>query len=141
MAASAQRGAPWLLILALLVGLGGAGVYNYHRNWQAEEAVPRPYRGYADGDLRALIEAYEQELEAPMPEGPAASAARPPSGALLGEQIAAFERARAAGDAHRERLSERAQREAVLRELQKERALRAQLGGGISLHLRRLLTI
>jgi hypothetical protein len=142
MAGSERRGPPWLLLLVLLLGIAGGGAYNYHRNWQAEQAAPRPFRGYGDAELQALIQAYEQEFEVLASRRPSAPPADEiPGGALLGERVEAFERARAAGEAHRQQLGERAQREAALRELTKERALRAELGAGMVLHLRRLLTL
>jgi hypothetical protein len=129
------------LFLLLLLVIGG-GAFNYHRNWQAEQEMPRPYRSYSDADLRALIHAYEEARPGATPTPSGASAPGPAGGgALLGERIDAFERARAASDARRRELERLGQHEAVLRELRKEETLRAELGQGLALHLRRLATL
>ncbi|MDX1649588.1 MAG: hypothetical protein R3263_07020, partial [Myxococcota bacterium] len=97
------RGSALPLLLAVLVLAMGAGAWNYHRNWQAEQATPRPYRGYDDAELAALIDASEPEaaaLEARagrMPGGRAEA----PSNALLGDRVAAFNAPRRAGEARR----------------------------------------
>ena len=49
-----------MLLLVLLVGAVG---WNFHRNLEAEKREFRPYRSYAEADLDAMIEAYEQVSE------------------------------------------------------------------------------
>jgi hypothetical protein len=129
-----------LLLLVLAVAVGG-GAWNYHRNWQAEQAMPRPYRGYDDAELAALIDAYEQEASALGAR--AASARRPEAqpareGTLLGERVEAFEQARQAGERWRRLQGEAGRHEGVLEDLRAEQTLRAQLGSGLAVHLRRL---
>ena len=52
--------------LILLVILGAAGGWNYHRNTLIDDAVMRPYRGYSDAELHQLISAYEDEVDIQM---------------------------------------------------------------------------
>jgi hypothetical protein len=52
--------------LILLVILGAAGGWNFHRNTQIDNAVLRPYRHYADEDLQQLISAYRSEVDVQM---------------------------------------------------------------------------
>ena len=54
---SSSIGALALLLVVLVAGVG----WNYHRNVAREQAEFRPYRGYSDADLAALVAAYEQE--------------------------------------------------------------------------------
>jgi hypothetical protein len=126
-----------VLLLVILAGLVGAGAWNYDRNLREEEAAPRPYRGYADADLAKLLDAYENELEALRGRGSAAGGVAA-GGQRLMDNVVAFERTRAAADAARSQQGELAQREAIVRQLRDEQQLRAQLGSGMAVHLRRL---
>ena len=133
-----------ILVLALLVLLGAAGEYNYRRNTTAEEREnPRPYVGYSDAEIAALIEAYEQDVE--KFEARYATAKNriieTRGGGLIDEQIREFERAREAGVSTRAMGADVAQREAVLRELRREQSLRGSSVDSLKLHLRRLLTL
>jgi hypothetical protein len=133
-----------ILILALLVILGAAGEYNYQRNKAAEErTAPRSYRGYSDTEIAALIEAYEQEVEALEARYGAAKSQtiETRSGGLIDEQIREFERAQAAGASTRSKGADFAQRDAVLRELRREQSLRGNPANSLKLHLRRLVSI
>ena len=49
-----------LLLLVLLALLGG----NYYRNWSAEQAEFRPYRGYSESELDTLIQAHRAQAQA-----------------------------------------------------------------------------
>jgi hypothetical protein len=131
-----------ILVLALLVGLGIAVEYNYQPSKGAEDRnAERPYKGYSDAELAALIAAYEQEAEALDSRYDAAKSrsVETRSGSLLDERIAAFERAQKVGDSTRSLGAVVAQKEAVLRELRREESLRATSGDGLLQHLRRLL--
>ena len=133
-----------ILILGLLVILGAAGEYNYQRNKAAEDrATPRAYLGYSDAEIAALIEAYEQEVEALEARYRAAKShtIETRSGGLIDEQISEFERAQKAGAATRSRGADVAQRDAVLRELRREQSLRGTPVDSLKLHLRRLVSI
>jgi len=82
-------------IVILLVILCAAGGWNYHRNTQIEDAVPRPYRGYSDEELNQLISAYQDEVEIQMARYRNSTAAKKVTvqdGGLLEEQIDEFER-------------------------------------------------
>ena len=52
----ARRAGRALIALVILLLIASGGGYNYWKNYQREEAVPRPYRGYSDADLEALRE-------------------------------------------------------------------------------------
>ena len=133
-----------ILILALLVVLGAAGEYNYQRNKAAEEsAAPRTYKGYSDAAIDALIEAYQQEVEAFEARYAAAKnrSIETRSGGLIDEQIREFERAQETGAATRSMGADVAQREAILRELRREKSLRGNPADSLKLHLRRLVAI
>ena len=89
MARSQRSPVPVLLLAGLLLG----GGYNYHRNFETETAVPRPYKGYSESDLKTLLGAYQSEnaaLESRYSSSRSA-ARRSPSGRLLDENIRAFE--------------------------------------------------
>jgi len=130
---------PLLLVLLLLVG---GGAWNYSRNLQVEAQEPRPYAGYSDRDLSALIDAYRHEVDrledrsAPRP-GAAARAAGP----LLGERLAAYEHVRRAGARRRKMETQLAGQEGILRRLEREQQIRRERGRGWRLHLHRLVTI
>jgi hypothetical protein len=139
-----RRGSALPLLLAVLALAVGAGGWNYHRNWKAEQAVPRPYRGYDDQELATLIEAYQDEataLEARAARATGSGSAAPRGGALLGERIEAFDRARRAGEAQRRIQADAGRHDAVLEALQEEQALRARHGSGLAVHLRRLTSL
>jgi len=133
-----------ILILVLLVILGAAGEYNYQRNLAAEESkAPRTYRGYSDAEIAALIEAYQQEVEALEARYGAAKSDtfEVKNGGLIDERIREFERAQQAGTSTRSMGGDVAKQAAILRELRKEQSLRRGSGDSLLLHLRRLVTI
>jgi uncharacterized protein len=132
------------LILVLLVILGAAGEYNYQRNQAAEEReAPRAYKEYSDSDLAALIEAYQQEVEALESSYRAVKDRRVETrrGVLIDEQIGEFERAQKAGASARAIGVAAARKEKVLRDLQREQSLRGSGAESLEIHLRRLVTI
>ena len=94
MAQESGKGGKLIPLLFLLMLLGGAGGYNYHRNAQAEDAEFRPFGSYADADLDALAAAYEEQLSGGMAQYQKASskAVTVREGGLLGEQVREFER-------------------------------------------------
>jgi hypothetical protein len=133
-----------ILILALLLGLGAAGEYNYKRNQAAEEkSAPRTYRGYSDAEIASLIQAYEQEVEALDSRYDAAKSRdiQTRGGGLIDRQIEEFERARKQSAATRSMGADVAQKEAVLRELRREQSMRRGGADGLMLHLKRLVSI
>ena len=93
-------------ILILLVILGAAGGWNYHRNALIDNAVPRPYRNYSDEGLHQLISAYQNEVEVLMERyrgSTAVKAVAVRDGGLLGEKIQEFERVQRVSKQRQER--------------------------------------
>ena len=132
----------WLLVV-LLVAVGGAGAFNYHRNLEAEAKVPRPYRGYSEADLQALLDAYQQEVQS---QGARYEASRDRKaargeGVYFEEKVQDFERIRKQSAQTRALAAEVAQQEKVLRDLEREQALRARDADPTEVFLRRLLTL
>jgi hypothetical protein len=137
-----SEGSPKLLLL-VLVGLLGAGGYNYHRNYEAEAAVPRPYESYAVEDLQALLAAYESENAslAQAYDG-ARQRARPAArGGLIAENVKAFEQAQARANTERGLGARLSMQKAAQQEIERELALRRAHADAMKLHLKRLLTI
>ena len=133
-----------ILVLALLVIFGAAGEYNYQRNKAAEESeTPRSYIGYSDSEIAALIEAYQQEVEAFEERYGAAKnrTIETHSGGLIDEQIREFERVQETSASTRSIGADVAHREAIVRGLRKEQSLRGSPADALKIHLRRLVTI
>lgn len=132
-----------LLLLLVVAGLGG---WNYHRNWQLEQATegPRPYESYAVEDLRALREAYSTELERLQARFEAARRSRVrPKGdrGSIGDNLAQFNETSRISTRIRDAAAEVAARQDQILELDRELAIRARLGGGLMKHARRLVSI
>jgi hypothetical protein len=136
------RATVWALLL-LLVGLVGAGAYNYQRNLKAEQAreAKRPLHGYAKADLEKLAAAYRQEVAKQSARYQAAKGTR--SGVrnheLLGAQVNEFERVAKESDAVREIGAVLSEREAALKDVENELQQRTDLDP-TQVFLRRLLT-
>ncbi len=131
------------LLLLVLIGLLGAGGYNYHRNYQVEAAVPRPYKAYSEADLQALLAAYQGEnsaLEARYESAQSARGARSGPG-LLDENVKAFEAAQRRSQSSREIGQKLSMQQAAAREIESELDLRRDQADVMKLHLKRLLTI
>lgn len=127
-----------VLLLVVAAGLGG---YNYHRNLQLEAARPRPFQGYSDAQLRALISGYEAEVQALSGryERSRGERAREGAGELLDQRVDAFQQAAAQGARKRQIAGNLSEKEAALRDLKAELSSRG--GSPWELHLHRLLTI
>lgn len=140
MASEERSGRTLLLVLVLLVLLGGAGAWNYNRNLAAEEAVPRPWKGYSDADLQAMADAYRQEVEQYSKRWDAARGQRAQvrDRDLVGDAAREFERVQEQGRHVRELKGAMAERQVVLQEIREEIRLREKLGAGWVLHWRRL---
>jgi len=124
-----------LLALVLLTAGGG---WNYRRNMEKEP--PRPYSQYADAEIDQLVGAYQGDVEqraGSLP--PAQRQAASGNGAMLAERVEDFEAAQKRRDLYRSANGALAGQEAVLRELRREQALRAD--GPLALHLKRLIKI
>jgi hypothetical protein len=133
-----ERGSagPLVLVLALLVGAVG---WNYHRNLEAERREFRPYRGYADADLAALLEATEQVASAAGDRYESAVGRRAEAratGHIMGN-VNEFERVQTMGRRTREAREEYAGARASLEELRKESARRAGERSKLRVFLRR----
>ena len=128
--------------LVVLLALGVAGGWNYHRNLQAEQAAAgrTPFRGYADADLDALRAAYQAEIDGMKSEYETLvkRRARVRSTQGVGEGVAQFERVQSGKARLREITEELDSQEARVAEISAEQRRRAQLGTGLALHLRRL---
>jgi len=137
-----ERGSVGLLVLVLaaLVGLIG---WNYQRNVAAEQRVFRPYRGYADADLAALVGAYEGEAERTGNRYDKSVTQRVDAhggtGLLMGN-VREFERAQAAARRTRDARENFADARAGLEELKKEQLLRAGERSKLQVFLRRAFT-
>jgi hypothetical protein len=142
MAGAKGGGGRALLGLLVLGGLAAAGAWNYQRNLAKEETVPRPWRAYAEADLRAMAEAYRGEIERQEKSWKAARGVRPEAGSsdLLGERAADFEAVQRATSRTRAIRREMLDHEVALEEIERELALRAGEKDAVALHLRRLTT-
>ncbi len=114
-------------ILILLVILGAAGGWNYHRNTLIDDAVLRPYRAYSDEDLHQLISAYQNEVEVQLVHYRNATTAKTVAvrqDALLGERIAEFERAQRVNKQRQERAYQVTENQILAEQLAKEQVTR-----------------
>jgi len=139
MAETSAKGGLFLILL-LLGGTGGVGYWNYQRNTAAENAEPRPFRGYATADLDKLIAAQKAEIARmrPVVERAEHSHAQVRGDGFLAEQVKEFERV------HRQSTRERAlsdqltDLEVMQQQLDKERGRRAGEGEGKLMRVLRL---
>lgn len=129
-----------LLLLVLLVGAAGG---NYYRNWRAEQAEPqsRPLSGYETAGLEKLADAYRTEIQALQAKLDRTAHAKARDRGFIDEQVREFERVQRSTALQRELTADIAQREARLRDVEQELALRKQTGSGLQVHLRRLVGI
>lgn len=131
------------LLLAVMVALGAAGGWNYHRNLTAEAQTPRPYRAYTDADLEALVGAYEAEVASLSGRYDAAKSVR---GESRNEQhfdskVREFERVQGISRRSREAGAKLSVSEAELEGLRAEQAQRERDADPFRVLLRRLFTI
>jgi len=129
-------------VTVLLLLLLGAGGFNYHRNWQAEQADQqhRPLIGYSDEDLEALAHAYQEEIDGWEARMARHGETRVRDTGLLAERVAEFDRVRARSERYRDLSTEVADRQARIRDIRDEQRLRAARPTGLDLHLARLTT-
>ena len=140
----AGRATGSLLLLLLLVG--GAGAWNYHRNLEIEKQTEglRPYKSYAAEDLEALRSAYAAELEGVRAQ---LTHARSQRTRVAGDQgsisknVEQFKRTTRTSAAIREAAGNVAERESQIAQLDEELELRARFGQGLMRHWKRLITI
>lgn len=133
------------LVLMLLV-LGAAGGWNYHRNLQLEKATEglRPYQSYSVDDLESLRDAYRSELSGVRADYDSAkrNRARPAGdvGSIAGN-VEQFQQTTRASSAIRTAAASVVEREKQIAELDRELEMRSRFGEGIGRHLKRLTTI
>ena len=129
--------------LILLVILGAAGGWNYHRNTQIDNAVLRPYRNYADEDLQQLISAYRSEVEVQMERyrnDPSAKTVSVRDAGLLGDQIEEFERVQRASKQRQESAYRVTENQILAEQIAKELVARERDRPIYKLIFRRLTT-
>lgn len=131
------------LPVVVLLGLIVAGGYNYHRNWKAEAAVPRPYATYSQADLEALLAAYEAEnaMVEQQYERARGQLGKGRERGMLGENIAAFEAAQRHSTASRGLGVKLSMQQTATTELAAEIERRKSEADKLQFHLKRLLTI
>jgi hypothetical protein len=131
-----------LLGLVLLIGLGG---YNYHRNWQSEQVDqgPRPFETYETADLTALRDAYEVEAAQYEQRYSAQERQRYRSKGegLMGERVEDFERIQRNSGRLRELSADVADRQARMRDIERELDIRLAQANGLALHMKRLISL
>ncbi len=130
-------------LLLLLLVLGVAGGWNYHRNWQIEQATDgkRPYQSYAEQDLESLRAAYTQELQGVRADFDSARSQRARGvrdvGSIAGN-VAQFQQTTRASSAIRDAAASVAERQGQIEEIDREIELRNRFGQGLARHLKRL---
>jgi hypothetical protein len=137
----AGAGLPALLLLLVLVA--GLGAWNYRRNLEREAAEYRPFRGYAEAELDALAEAYEQKKTTDTRRYEKAAARRVDARTkgYFDEQVREFERAQRVGEARKAAQEVLAESHTALELIEKEQRRRAQERDKLKLFLKRVLTL
>jgi hypothetical protein len=130
------------LILVILVG---GGAWNYHRNYQLERSSEqgRPYSGYSVREVELLRDAAAAELEAARARFERARRGRAGTARDLGSvasNVRQFDRTTRASGAIRDAAADVAERESLKAALDRELAVRSEMGAGMDIHLRRLTT-
>jgi len=141
MAKRSERGSAGALVLLLLLLVGGVG-WNYTRNLEAESREFRPYRGYAEADLDAMIGAYEQAAEKAGARYDRAADRRTQvrgAGDVMGN-VKEFERVQSAGRATQAAREDYAAARKSLELLRDERSRRAGERSKLRVFLRRAFT-
>jgi len=140
----AGRATGGLIVLLLVLTVGGGA--NYYRNLQIEKATEssRPYQSYATHDLESLRAAYASELASVRASFDSAKRRRArPSGDVgsIAGNVEQFQKTTRASSAIRDAAANVAQSEERVAELDRELALREQLGAGWARHMKLLTTI
>jgi len=134
-----------LLLLVVLCALAGGGAWNYHRNWQAEQAAvaARPLSNYDTADLEALADAYRQEIrsDAARYEKSKGSRAEARDRAYFDQQVQEFEKVQRAAGRSREAGARLSVSEAALHDVEAELAARGPAESEWQVHLRRLTSL
>lgn len=133
-------------LLFLLFLLGGAGVWNYHRNLEIERQSEghRPYESYSTEDIQALRAAFESELAGSEARFEAVKRQRSrPKGDLgsVSANVAQFAQTAQTSRVIRRAAADVAEQQNEIGELDRELMRRANLREGLMRHVRRLTTI
>lgn len=130
------------ILVLLVLGALGAGAWNYQRNLALESAsrASRPLGGYDTADLEALADAYRSEVAAGAKRwaGTRQERAVARDRAYLDEQVREFEKVQRAASRSRAVGGALAEREAALRDVEQELALRGSEPSAWQLHWGRL---
>ncbi len=138
--AQAGNGVAGLFLILLLVV--GVGAFNYHQNLQAEAEEDRPYRGYSDEELEALLGAYQgrKDAQSARYEASAGRRVNAQGKAYFDEQVQEFERVQ---DVHRRaavRRNELAGTNVVVKQIRKEMKKREAESDKFALFMKRAFT-
>lgn len=130
-------------VLLLLVVLVGGVAFNYHRSLEAEAQENRPYRGYSDEELSALLGAYEgrQETQTTAYEARAGIRVKAQGKGYFDEQVREFERVQRV---HRKSATARdalAGTRVVLKEIKKEQGKRDSERDKVKLFVKRAFNL
>jgi hypothetical protein len=140
MAGSGDSGRSLLLLVVLLGIAVGVGGWNYKRNLDLENQIPRPWKGYAASDLEAMAAAYEKEIDQYSNTWDAARGQRNEASGRghVDDRAREFDEIYAQGRQVRQIKSRMADHEVVLAQLRDELRLREGESDVWKLHLRRL---
>jgi hypothetical protein len=135
-----------VLLLALLLGLVGAGYYNYNRNeaMDADLKEPRPYRAIPSADLAKLIASSQKDIArkkgaiAAAPHGASAIDAQDSSD--VGGKAKAFAGFQRENERWKEQRGAVMDQEILLKDLQHEKQLRDKDVDSFTRIKRRVLT-
>jgi hypothetical protein len=141
--ASEKKGGALIPLLALLIVLGGAGAWNYHRNLERESQQDRPFRGYAEADLEKLLGAYQDEVTrlTRRAHGTSRASAHQVPGQLVGEGAREFERVQRASRRVRDANGDLAESELMVERIEQELRYRDQDRDEMAVFVRRLTTV
>ena len=142
MSSRSERGSAGALVLVLAL-LVGAVAWNFHRNLEAESREFRPYRGYAEADIDALIGAYEQAAEKAGTRYGRVAERRTEARAAgdVMRNVEEFERVQSAGRTTRAAREDFAAARASLELLREERSRRAGERSKLRVFLRRAFAL
>ena len=140
MAGSSDSGRSLLLLVVLLGIAVSVGGWNYKRNLDLENQLPRPWRGYAISDLEAMAAAYEKEIDQYSSTWDAARVKRSQASGRghVDDRAREFDQIYAQGRQVRQLKSRMADHEVVLAQIREELRLRQGESVAWKLHLRRL---
>ncbi len=134
-------GSRLVVLLALLAIIGIGGTRNYQRNLAEGDAKEGPFSTYSDEAIDSLIEAYEAEVEVYTQafQKTASQKLESQASAHMDARIREFERVQGNSRKTRRLVTELANRQVALEQLQTEKSRRGT--GGVKLFFKRLLSL